>query len=324
MPTDEQYLAEAGLDAETGEAVKAEATASEQPQQAAAQPTEAPKSVEMFEVQGAKYPVDTKFKLTHGGKVLDVPYSTLANTYRQWQHMQDKWTSEFKPKIDEFQKLKPEFEKYKGFYDKYGQLQTWSEQNPQDWEVLWNLYQNKDKHLLEAKAGVLGQPQAQGPNLAPITENLSKIQQELESLRSFKTQFEQKQQQEAERKDTEAVMAEVAEFKKSYPELNLDERDPDGVSLWGKVIQYGIENKLPTFKAAANLYLEERLRDIWSTRSRTETVKSFQADNKAGVIKRSTTPFRSEGAKPNINKLSYADLASMAKQGAFQDAAGQQ
>jgi hypothetical protein len=320
MPSDEQYLAEAGLDAETGEAKKADATASEQPQPEAV-PTA--KDVEMFEVQGAKYPVDTKFKLTHGGKVLDVPYSTLANTYRQWQHMQDKWTSEYKPKIDEFQKLRPEFDKYKGFYDKYGQLQTWSEQNPQDWDVLWNLYQNKDKHLLDAKTAG-GQPAPGNPNLQPITENLSKLQKELEDLRGFKTQFEQKQQEEAQRKDTEAVMAEVKQFKESYPELNLDERDPDGVSLWGKVIQYGIENKLPTFKAAANLYLEERLRDIWSTRSRTETVKSFQADNKAGVIKRSATPIRGEGAKPNVKQLSYAELADMAKNGAFQDAAGQQ
>lgn len=322
MPSDQEYLAQAGLDAETGEAAQqAEATASEQPQQAAAQQ----KATEMFEVSGAKYPVDTKFKIPHSGKVLEVPYSTLANTYRQWQHMQDKWTSEFKPKIDEFQKLKPEFDKYKTFYDKYGQLQTWSEQNPKEWETLWNLYQNKDKHLLEAQVQGQVQQQAPGqnPNLQPITEHLTKLQQELEGLRQFKTQFEQEQTKKQEQADTESVLTEVKQFKEQYPELNLDERDPDGVTLWGKVIKYGIEQGLPTFKAAANLFLEERLRDIWASRARTDAVKSFQADNKAGVIKRSTTPIRGQGAKPDMKNLSYAQLTEMAKNGAFQEAAGE-
>lgn len=313
MPSDQEYLAQAGLDAETGSA-QAEATASEQPQQEQ-------KPVEMFEVSGAKYPVDTKFKIPHSGKVLEVPYSTLANTYRQFQHMQDKWTSEYKPKIDEFQKLRPEFDRYKSFYDKYGQLQTWSEQNPKEWETLWNLYQNKDKHLLEAQ--VQGQQQAQGQNLQPITEHLTKLQQELEGLRQFKTQFEQEQTKKQEQADTESVLNEVKQFKEQYPELNLDERDPDGVTLWGKTIQFGIENKLPTFKAAANLFLEERLRDIWASRARTDAVKSFQADNKAGVIKRSSTPMRGQGTKPDVRNLSYAQLTEMAKNGAFQEAAGE-
>lgn len=327
MATDQEYLAEAGIDAETGAAVtSAETTAASTPTEQAPQ-TEQQKAVEMFEVSGQRYPVDTKFKITHGGKVLEVPYNTLANTYRQWSHMQDKWNTEYKPKITEFEKLRPEFDKYKGFYDKYGQLQTWSEQNPEDWNVLWDLYQNRDKHVLAAKAGAQGQAMAEtqnNPNLQPLVETIAQLKQELGDLRSFKSSFEQEQQKKQELADTEMIQGEVNEFKKSYPEINLDEKDPDGVTLWAKVMKFGVDNRLPTFKAAANLYFEERLRDVWSTRARTETVKGFQSDRQAGVLKRSASPITGQSAKPiNLKGMSYAEIAEMAKNGHFQEAATQ-
>ena len=321
MASDQEYLAQAGIDAETGE--KATASLPSQPTQGDIKSPEA--QAEMFEIAGQKYPVDTQFKLTHDGKVLNVPYKTMANTYRQWQHLQDKWTNEYKPKISEFEKLKPEFDKYKGFYDKYGQLQTWSEQNPKEWEALWNLYQNRDKHLLETKAaGSLQAPAQANQSFQPLVEEISRLKQELEGLNNFKSSFEQEQQSKKEQADTELIQGEIKQFKESYPEINLDERDPDGVTLWAKVMKFGMDNGLPTFKAAANLFFEQRLQDIWSSRSRSDAVKNVQADKQAGIIRRSATPFSGKEASPtNIKNMSYAEIAEMAKGGHFAEAAAQ-
>lgn len=320
MPTDQEHLAKAGIDAETGGSVSnTPDTASTA--DASAPQTEAPKQTEFFEIGENKFPTNTEFKLAHDGKVLKVPYSTLANTYRQFSHLQDKHKT-FNEDRQKWEAQKSEYDQAMAFKQKYGALQDWSEKNPKDFETIWNLYQNKDKHLLEAQvqsnpAQVGGMNQSN--QFKPFIDEISNLKQQLQGLNDFKGTFENKQKEEREAKDTEMILGEKNQFQKDYPEINLEERDPDGVTLWAKVMQYGIQSRLPDFESAALKYLKPRLQDTWASRARNEVVKGFKTDRQQGIVQRSAQPITGQGQSKTTDprKMSYAELADMAKSGHF-------
>jgi len=326
---DAEYLAKANVAADVGE-TQSQDPAAVSDTQTQAQPTQTAeqKAIEMFEMGDQKYPANAEIKIVHNGQILKVPASKVLNTYRQFEHLQNKWANEYKPKIESFEKLRPEYEQAKAFKDKYGQIQEWSEKNPKDWETLWNLYQNKDKVLLESKVA----PQQQSafeaaqvgntnnPNLKPLIDELTQIKAELSQYKTAKEQWEAKQQEIRAQKDTEFVMGEVDSFKKEYPEIDLEEVDPDGVKLWAKIMKFGIDNKLPDFETSAMKFLKPRLIDTWSSRARNEAVKGLKADNRQGIVKRSATPLQGQDAQAKIDprKMSYGDIAELFKSGQFQ------
>src|SRR3954470_8354222 len=113
MPTDQEYLEMAGV---SDSATTESPSSSQAPTpQEGAEPT-AQQKLEMFELSGQKFPVNTEFQFIEDGKTQKVPYSQLLNGYRRATHLQKKWESDYKPKIDQFESARPEFEKYKGFY----------------------------------------------------------------------------------------------------------------------------------------------------------------------------------------------------------------
>lgn len=328
MPTDQEYLSTAGITDENAQGAQqsTENVSHETTDQSAGQtPTQA--QIEYYELMnGSKLPGNTEFKLTHGGKILNVPVSKLANTYRQAEHMNDKWT-QFKKQQEEFQSKYADADKHKEFYNKYGQLQTWSEQNPQEWERLWNLYQNKDQHLLRSnvspqEAQAL-QSQNPGMNIEPLLNAFSQFKQQTEEKMSKYDQYVQNmERQEAERvqaEDMEFIKNQVYGVQTEFPEINLDEKDPDGIALWAKIMQWGLENNYTDFDASARVFLKDRITDVISTRARAEAMKGFKSDKQAGIVQKSNAPIlnknQGQGTQFQYQKgKSYGELTEMAKE----------
>lgn len=316
MPSDQEYAQALGIDAETGGASAPDTASTPAPAASEAKP------VEYFELGTQRYPTTTEFKVTHDGKIQNVPYSTMANAWRQAQHFEGKYKS-FNQERQIWAQEKAKYDAALAFQQKYGPLQKWSEKNPKDWETIWNLYQNRDQHILEARAGAA--PTTAKPGQAPgginpaLIEELTNLKKTVGDLVQTKTQFDQYQNDQRMHRDTQQIWGEKEAFQKSYPEINLDERDPDGVTLWAKVMQHGVQQRIPNFKTAAMDYLEARLQDTWAARSRNEAVKGLQTERRQGIVQRSATPIQGQGpTKPiDIRKLSYAEIAEMAKNGAF-------
>ena len=322
MPTDEQYVAEFNASNPT---TPVDAT----PAPAAPETSTPQAPSEMFTLGEHKFPVNTEFNLTHGNQVKKVPYSTLINTYRQASHLEDKFKS-FNKESEAFKAQQGEYQKLKEFHGKYGALQEWSEKNPQEFQTIWDLYQNKGKHLLSAQAGLtpnqqlqqaqgqLQQGQAQGLNpeqLRPFVDKISALESQLGELTQFKSQFDQEQTRKQEQADVEFVRGEMKTFQTEFPEINLQEKDPDGVTLWAKIIRYGVDNKIPTFDAAAMSYLKPRIIDTVSSRARNETVKGIKTAKASGEVARSSTPFN-QGQTKTIDpkKVSWSEAGQLAKQ----------
>ena len=321
---DLEHLQSVGIDPNTGE----NATSAPQTAETPSQESPPAKPSEMFEIAGQQYPTSTEFVLKNGKDVLRVPYEKMANVYRQWNHQQNQWTKEYKPKIEEFERLRPEFEKYKGFYDKFGGFQEWSEKNPKEWQTLYGLYQDRDKHLLAARS--FGQqqsdqnaqqmgldPQTLQPVLSPLIEEIAQLKNQLNEFHGFKSKVESAEQLRQEAADVEVVKSEISEFQKKYSDISLEERDPNGVALWAKIIRWGLDNGYSDFEPAARVYLKDRIEESIASRARSEALKGLKSDKQNGIVKRSATPIngqeRVSSSNRDVRKMSYGELSELAK-----------
>lgn len=308
---DEEYLEKAGIDPQMGnESAPTLSEVESQPAQTSA-PSAPMTPQEMFELGGHKFPTSTEFSILHNGNPKKVPYQNLVNTYRQAAHLNEKW-GEAQKRLESVK----DYDRYKGFYDKYGALQEWSEKNPKEWETLHNLWQNRDQHLLKAQIGA--QEQGQSPfNIEPLVQEIHGLKQGLSKYESMFQEMEQRKAQEAEAKDIDFIKGEISSFGKEFPEVNLDEKDPDGLPLWAKITQWGQANGYHEFTPAAHMYLKQRIADVWATRARSEAMKAQKGMHKEGIIKRSAQPItmgQGQDARPiNIRKSTYNSLADDAK-----------
>lgn len=300
--TDEDYVKEAGLNPD---GTPLQNTPEVAPQQEAT-------PVEMFNIGEHKFPVTTEFQFPHGGNIAKVPYSSLLNTYRQFTHMQDKWAKEYKPKIEEFEKIRPQYDQYKSFHDKYGKLIEWENNNPEDAQRLLEIYNNRDQHLLGQS------PQGGNPDLQPIMQQLQELKAQNQEYRTTIDEWKNEKKTKQEEADVGYIRGQIDEFKKEFPEINLDEKDPDGVPLWAKIVSWANQQGLSDFTSAVHVYMKPRIFDVVATRARNEAVKGVKHDNKQGVVQRSDKPFnQGQGQIPDIRKMSYAEIADLGKSGGF-------
>lgn len=316
---DSDYFQEAGLDPATG----SEVTAPVESASPTAAPTEAATAEEMFSFyvgdKAHQFPISAQVALKHAGEEKRIPLKDFANTYRQASHLQET-QSKFKQEREEFLKQKADSEKWKGFYDKWSAMQEWSEKNPEQAQRLMEIYSQKDKHLLEHQVqtagGQPGQPgQEFDPRFKPFIEEITGLKGQLDELKSWKSQWDQEQVKKQEEADVEAVKGEVRTFQEKYPHIDMNEPDQDGVKLWAKIMNYGVQNGIPTFKAAALEMLEDRLIDNARFTGRTESVNQIKEDKRQGIVAKSPTPFnqgQSTGTTSHKGK-SYNDLANEAK-----------
>jgi hypothetical protein len=311
MPSDTEYLEQAGL-TESGDPVGSPSQGSETP--SVTPQTAEPTAAEMFELQGHKFPVSTEFQLVQDGKTQKVPYNSLLNGYRRATHYQQKHEEFLKQQKEWEEKLKG-FDTYKGFHDKYGALQEWSEKNPDDWKRLEDIWRNKDQHLLAAKTtGAGADPQAVNPLVQEISELKKQFQ---EQVKPFLEQQKSREEQERIDKDVQAVKGEITDFQKEFSEIDLQEKDPDGIPLWSKIVQWGTSKGYVDFTSAAMVYLKPRIVEIMGLKARETAMKSVKEDQKAGIVKRSSGPILPNGAAPSkpVRSLSYAEIAEQAKSG---------
>lgn len=299
--TDEDYVKEAGLNNDGTPVTETQPT----PEVVEAKP------VETFSIGENKFPVTTEFQFPHGGNIAKVPYSTLVNAYRQFQHMQDKWGKEYKPQIEEFQKTKQQYDQYKGFYDKYGKLIEWETANPDQAQRLLEIYNNRDKHLLEQPV------QGANPDFQPILQAIQELRSQNEEYRKTIDEWKSEKQSKQEESDIGFIRSQIDEFKKEFSEIDVDEKDPDGVPLWAKIVQWANQNNYGDFTSAAHVYLKPRIFDAVATRARNEALKGVKQDNKQGIVQRSDKPILGQGQPLNIKNMSYAEIAELGKSGAF-------
>lgn len=258
-----------------------------------------------YEGQNLKLPMTHPFSIKHNGTLQDVPLEKLFNAFRQTDHLQSKM-AEYKKQQEEMEQLRGKYKDYEERFDQYSDFDRWAQQNPQEWEKLHNLYQNKDANLLADPEGGLGADHPLVQKLADVTSTLSEVQNRLNKYEERDQEIEQKETE-------ELVKQEIKEFGDEYPGLDLDQKDLDGISLRARIIQFGAENNYPTFQSAAFDYkfsdgttLRSKLKETASMEGRNSAVKAVKQDNARGVLGRTSTPTMGQ-SKLDPRRLSEED-----------------
>lgn len=312
MPTDEEYQKQLDLSSKEETQVTPATAVGEGPQ-----------SLELaIAGKAQQVPLETEVPVQHNGQLLKVPLSKILNHYRQRADLEGKW--------QEFKGLKTAFEQERGEYDEflkkqkelepYQQLQKWSQDlektNPSGFQYLQNTI-NKIKNMgisgdsIQAEEG----SSIPGIDIQTLNQTLTGLRSQLDGFNAWKNEIETKEQQRQEEKDWQDVQREVEEFRKEFPEINLDETDPEGTKLWAKIVDWGTQKGYQDFIPAAYAFFGSRLKDTLLQRGRNEAVKGIQKDASKGIVARSSTPFPSEdgqSAKVDPKKLSYDQLEEAA------------
>lgn len=254
-----------------------------------------------------KLPVNAELEFVEGGKPIRQSLSTILNHYRQRSEL-DKRYGEFKKERESWDSEVGDRETYIQQKEKFGALQDWSEKNPEEFQTIWDMYQNRDKHLLASK--VQAETGAQVPQA--VLNEISSLKAELSGLKEFKSQFDKQQEEIKDQKAYEAVSSEMESFKKDFPEFNLEEAQEDGLPLFKHILIHGVRRGIDDFRLAAQDYLGPKLHEALIARGRNEAVKSVRQDKQQGIVSRSSKPGTGQ-SDLDTSKMSWADLNKLAK-----------
>lgn len=249
-----------------------------------------------------KLPMDLEIALKQDGQMANVPLEKMLNSFRQAQHLQNK-QKEYQTKLQSYEERAKQFDQYEG---KYGAIQKWSEENPEAFEKLWQMFEAKDQIL------------TQNPDqFNPAILEINALKQKLSSIEPIISEFQKQRDLEATQKDVALIETQIGEFKKDFPNMDLSEKDLDGIDLESRIIQHGIENGYKDFLSAAFTYpgLRQRLMDSVRANVKAETAKQIKTDTKNGILARSAAPTAVKSNGPlNVKRMSEDDRTAAALQ----------
>lgn len=318
MPSDAEYLLEAGLNAD-GSPVSDEAPAT---QQVTTEPVAQTQTIEelIFESGGKQFkvPANAELALKHAGQTVRKPLNTIINGWRQ--------VGDYNSKLAEIDRRNKEYETNSQALDKFRQLEEWSRENPELFEHVWNGYTNRDKLAIQQQLGTINQ-QAQdngngAANLDPrVVKMFEDMSSQIKGLLSDKEMREKEQEEKAIEADISFINTQIEDFQKyldsnfAHANIKLENEDENGISLKAKIIKFGIDSKLPDFETAALKYLKDTLIFKAAEKARIDAVKNVKQQNRSGLIATSSTPFPN-GQSDRVESVkgkSYEQIASEAK-----------
>ena len=265
-------------------------------------PTSAPMP-EMVELmlQGKpfKFPMNSEIPYKHDGKIMKEPFDKILNRSRQTMSMEGKM-KELKDQLAKY----GDYDQYKAMKEKYEAIQGWSEANPQDWEKLWGLFQNKEKALM----GNGVQPQDSG-----LMDTVAKLQQRLNEMSGKIDGYEKAGYEQKVQAETKVIQEEIDTFSKNFPEVDLKEKNLDGVPLSALIIDHGIKSGIPNFKLAALDYLGDRVQDVLLSRGRNEATNELKKNTQQGIVSRTGKPMLGQSPEVDPSKMTRAELTAAAK-----------
>ena len=268
--------------------------------------------IEMIELalgeQTHKIPLNAEFPVKHNGQIHKTPLEKLMTAWRERSHYDDKFKG-LKEERAKFDEERGEYEQFQELKKKYGDIQSWSEANPDQWGALWDMFQNRDQHL----------SQTQGDNYT--AQEIASLREELSGLKQVASKYEEMMQKSQEKEDIESVNQEIEAFRKEFPDIDLGEKDMDGIPLQDNIINFGIKNNLPDFESAALKFLKSRLVQTAEMRGRKDTVEKVKRDHSEGVVGRSNTPFTGKEVDPRKLEGDELKEAALAE---FEQILGQQ
>jgi hypothetical protein len=186
----------------------------------------------------------------------------------------------------------------KDYETKYKPINDWAIQNPDKWQSLHQMWEQQQAQAQQ------GQPQP--VQLPP------EVQSEIQAMKQFMEDQQQKEQQIQIQQEDTALNAEVESVRKEYPHIDFNAVDEHGKSLEFRVLEYAQKKGIPTFTDAFLGFHHKELLKQAEERGKSAHANSIQKNAKLGLLNKSSTPTRELTPVRNLRDKSYNDLADEA------------
>lgn len=186
----------------------------------------------------------------------------------------------------------------------YVEIDRAAQENPEWWNHVMNSYQSRGQQ----QAPEL-QNQNSNEQTTALPPEFQKALGELQELKSWKQEFDTKQQQEQAQKEDQKLDEEITSVFGTYKNIDFKKPDNDGKSLEYKVLEHMRDNGIKSFKTAFRDFYHDHLIKHAEEGAKEKLAKDFQGRTKLGLL--GTAPKELTGAKNHKSK-SYDDLANEA------------
>lgn len=232
-----------------------------------------------------------EYSLKVGGKEIKAPLDKIM----QWAQM----GYEYPQKAKEFNQLKSKFDgmtqkeqeltEREQKFKPYLEIDQYAAQNP-DW---WNQVQEAYKQKL---AGAQSNPEIQ------------QLKQELQEIKEFKNEILNEKKNQKVSEEDKKLATDVESIRKTFPNLDFDSPDENGMSLEMRVLEHADKNGLPNFRAAFRDLMHEDLISRAREEGKLLVSKEVQKRTKLGILGESSKPTKGLKVAENVKDKSYEEL----------------
>lgn len=241
-----------------------------------------------------------EFEFNANGQSIKVPYNDQR--LKRWAEMGysapntiSRYQQELQSRDARIREYDGKFKDYETKYKPYQEIDTWAKANPQAWQTL-------EQNWRQQLSGMTPNQVAQLP---------PEVQQKLEKLEGKFSQIEQKEQVQREQAADHSLESEIQSIRKQNPNIDFGSpRDPNSLEM--QVLNHGIQNGIPSFRAAFRDYFFDQHTQMAQEKGRETAGKALQKTRGLG-LPGSPAP-RSKGQAPDLRKLSYEQINDLALQ----------
>lgn len=239
-----------------------------------------------------------EFEFTANGQQIKVPYSD--NRLKRWAEMGytapnqiGRLNQELQTRDARIRDFEGKFKDYETKYKPYQDIDTWARQNPQAWQTLEANWKNQ----------IAGMSPNQISQLPP------EVQQKLEKLEDKFSQIEQKETMQREFAADHGLDQEIQSIRKNNPNIDFgNPRDPNSLEMM--VLNHGIQNGIPSFRAAFRDYFFDQHTQMAQEKGRESAGKALQRTKGLG-LPGSPVP-KGRGSAPDLKNMDYNSLTELA------------
>lgn len=234
-------------------------------------------------------PVEDSWEITVGGK----PVKASREQLIQWAQQGYTAPGRISQLSKDLERYKSEETKWAEMQNKYGEVDSYVRQNPQFWEHVMQSYQQRNQVLNDQSN--------------PLAQTVQSLQSRIEEQSQTLAQIMQERQKMTEQQQDQAYLQTFEELKKSYPDVDFETPNAEGMTLEYRVLKHAQENGINNFKTAFRDYYHDELMSRTEAKAKEEAIKQQQKTKKAGILGITTTPQKGRPSG-NIKDMSYDDL----------------
>lgn len=219
----------------------------------------------------AQAPTPQEYEFDYSGQKIKAPIEKVLKWASMGYGAPNK-IGALQKQINEYQGKEKQYEQ---FNQTYGQIDKWAAQNPEKWKTLFDGW----------RAAQFGADPAQASNPEALKASLPpEVLQELQASREWREKQIQNEQTQRVQLADQSLDKEIVSIRKQYTNLDFDAPDETGKSLEYQILQHGIQNGIPSFRAAFRDYCFDKLGNISESKGREQGSRAMPSKTKADLL----------------------------------------